>query len=97
MTTRSGEAEYVWEIALLPRGGGNRQLAADLARHLRTHKRLGPHIRRVKVQTSKVVVHFQFSGKLSVDLLRELLEQSKPDVPGQLPLFIPDPKSDRSL
>ena len=87
-----GEPELVWEIHIHPRGGANRSIASGLAKIIRANARLTPHIRTVKVFTSKVSVHFKASLGMFVDVLafiQECQEKQADRASNQLPLFDP--------
>jgi hypothetical protein len=76
MATRRGSKlpELVMEWHLVPRGSGNAKLAQDLASYIREHPRLKPHLRCVKVWTSRLDLHFNASLDCSIDLLKLIAE-----------------------
>jgi hypothetical protein len=85
-----GKPELILDVALIPRGSGNRAAARRLAKQFREEGRLKSHLKRVVAGSSRVTVHL----RLSVDLLealdemkREHRERVTQDVPGQLSLF----------
>lgn len=83
-----GATEILLEILLVPRGSGNRKWAVALAKAARVHPELGPHIRRVRVGSSKLLITL----KPSVSLMSAMMSWNQrrlasADVPGQLPLF----------
>ena len=80
--------EVVMEILLTPRGSGNRKMARQLAQCFKSHPKLGPHVRRCCIGSSKVIVHMIPSRGLMKVMLEWNRERAEnPDVPGQLPLF----------
>ena len=88
-----GDPELVMEWLILPRGGANRPLATGLAKVIKSNERMAPHIRTVKVFTSKVVVHFKASITMAADLLmmiKEAREREAERRSNQLPLFDPN-------
>ena len=83
-------AELWFEMLLVPRGSGNRKLAVALARAVRNHPQLKPHVKRVVAGSSKVLVVFKPSMGLMKTLLlwnKERIEAAGEDVEGQLALF----------
>ena len=88
--TRKGEPELVVEVALLPRGSGNRYKARKLAEVFRSDARVKDHIKRVVCGTSKVTVHFRSSLAL-IEVFNQIAaeekERKRRDLPGQGMLF----------
>src|SRR4051794_16083183 len=86
-----GKAELVLDVALIPRGSGNRAAARRLAAQFKAEARLKPHLKRVVAGSSRVTIHFRLSGDLILaleEMKREHRERMKAqDVPGQLSLF----------
>jgi hypothetical protein len=83
-----GETEVLMEILLVPRGSGNRKWAVALGKAAKAHPELGPHVKRVRVGSSKVWVTLLPSPSLLASMMswnQRRLESA--DVPGQLPLF----------
>jgi hypothetical protein len=85
VTTKLKPGILVLDIALVPRGSGNRNAARRLANEFRENEHLSPHVVKVTHGTSRVLVHL----RSSVELMRIVAEwpRPEPDVPGQLPLF----------
>jgi hypothetical protein len=85
VTTKLKPGVLVLDIALVPRGSGNRNAARRLAEGFRTNGKLAPHVLKVTAGTSRVLVHL----RVSLELMRIVAEWPKVegDVPGQLPLF----------
>jgi len=86
--TRDGQPRVVMTLDLVPRGSGNRANARRIAAAARGHRIMGPHITRVVVGASRVVLHMRASLGLlaAVNEVAREVEASR-DVPGQLPLF----------
>ncbi len=84
---RGGGTEVVMDLLLLPRGSGNRPMAKRLAAAFKAHPVLAPHVRSVKAGASKVTIHLTPSVALMKAIFEITENASRPDVPGQLPLF----------
>ena len=83
------EGIVIIDVALVPRGSGNRAAARRLAQSFRNHDRLKPHIVKVTCGSSRVLVHFRSSLEL-MSIIREIrLDREIQDVPGQLQMFEP--------
>ncbi len=83
-----GETEILLEILLVPRGSGNRKWAVALGKAAKVHPEIGPHVKRVRVGSSKLWIALKPSASLMASMLswnKRRVEMS--DVPGQLPLF----------
>jgi hypothetical protein len=80
--------ELILDLLLVPRGSGNRAFAAALAKTIRKHPKLSPHVRQVKAGSSRVMVSLTPSvGLMKTIALWSSSVQADEDVPGQLPLF----------
>lgn len=79
-----GAAQLLMECHILPRGGANWKVAADLAEQFRQDKSLSPHIIRCVAGKSKVSVYF----RVSLGMMKAVWSW-RPSVedPDQLPLF----------
>ena len=87
VTTRLKPADnlVILDIALTPRGSGNRHAARRLGRQFEQHADLKEHIEKVVVGSSRVVVHF----RNSLAFLKAIrsVKRGTLDVPGQLQMF----------
>lgn len=85
MCWRKGKDPLVLlKINLLPRGGGNRNLARRVGRAFKTDPRFADHVVRVKVGSSSVWVYLESSVDLMLTVLK--IKMQPKDVRGQLPL-----------
>jgi hypothetical protein len=78
------------EWHLLPRGSGNARTAQDLAKYCRKHPLMEPHLRCVKVWTSRVDLHFRASLDCAIDLVKLITwaeQQKREKNDPTLPLF----------
>jgi hypothetical protein len=83
-----GETEILLEILLVPRGSGNRKWAVALGKAARVNPELAPHIRRVRVGSSKLWITLKPSASLMSSMMSwNKRRADSADVPGQLPLF----------
>lgn len=75
----------ILDVALLPKGSGNRAAAQRLAEGFRRSPELAPHVVKMTTGTSRVIVHLRNSPSLISAILK--IKAMARDVPGQLPLF----------
>jgi hypothetical protein len=79
----------ILDLLLVPRGSGNRSFAVALAKTIRKHPKLGPHVRQVKAGSSRVMVSLTPSAGLMKTIWQWTQDESQTaDVEGQLPLFV---------
>ena len=87
VTTRFKPAEnlVILDMALTPRGSGNRAAARRLAQSFRNHAELKPHIHHVTCGSSRVIV--TLVNSLALMKIIATIKRGTVDVPGQLALF----------
>ena len=82
---RRHEPEVLIKINLVPRGGGNRNLARRVGKAFKTDERFADHVTRVKVGSSSIWVYMRPSFEMMFRIWK-LQHPSKQDVEGQMPL-----------
>lgn len=81
-----GRPELILTWTWMPRGSGNRHRVQAVAEHLRKHPDFAPHILRLVVGSTRLVIHFRASMKLAQIFWKMKPPAAIEDVPGQLPL-----------
>ena len=75
----------ILDVALLPKGSGNRAAAERLAHDFRTNPELAPHVEKITAGTSRVIVQLRNSPSLLAAIVK--IKQAARDLHGQLHMF----------